>query len=165
MYHRFGPLLASDGFRRHQVAPGGLIQVEIQVQIQIQIQIQISQIAVRYRILIVVKKEDHTIESTTGAHGAAGLFVPDGQKVRPLSHFRHETLKNLLGEWPMTFGWGFDFASFSGGRGGRFHFILYIFFYTCECLNRKFLHLLSSNGLGGWGKYPPIFFSYPSPPR
>ena len=56
----------------------------------------------------------------------------------------------------MTLWWGFDFWIFSAGRGGQFHFILYIFYclfggLTVSCLKLK---IKSAPAKIGWGGNP-----------
>ena len=62
-----------------------------------------SLIAFRYKGSNSGKKREYAIESASGARHRRVIGVPDpclirviGQKVRPLSHFRHVTLKNPL---------------------------------------------------------------------
>ena len=66
----------------------------------------------------------------------------------------------------MTLRWGFDFLTFPAGRGGRFHFILYIF--SClfgrlpvSCLKNKIKSSFAKIGRGGkpqWRKHRFYFF-------
>ena len=56
----------------------------------------------------------------------------------------------------MKLWWGFDFRFFLGGRGGRFHFILYFLFclfggLSVSCLKDK---IKSSFAEIGWGGNP-----------